>query len=93
MKQDDLTDIKHVGLTRMRLLNDLGITTIKQLREIPLEKLAETKSIGTHYAKLIKNSVNEYYKEKKKKLSARTVSSQWSRGAHQGTHAGSECAC
>ncbi|MFC1858279.1 hypothetical protein ACFL9U_09675 [Thermodesulfobacteriota bacterium] len=76
MKQDDLTEIKHVGLTRMRLLNDLGITTIKQLREMPLEKLAETKSIGAHYAKLIKNSVNEYYKEEKKKLPAGTVSAK-----------------
>ncbi|MBU0987918.1 MAG: hypothetical protein KKH68_11775, partial [Proteobacteria bacterium] len=76
MKQDDLTEIKHVGLTRMRLLNDLGITTIKQLLEMPLEKLAETKSIGAYYAKLIKNSVNEYYKEKKKKLPAGTVSAK-----------------
>ena len=74
MKQDDITEIKHVGLTRMRLLNDLGITTINQLHEMPLEKLAETKSIGAHYAKLIKNSVNDYYKEKKKKLPVGTVS-------------------
>ena len=76
MKQDDLTEIKYVGLTRMRLLNDLGITTINQLREMPLEKLAETKSIGANYAKLIKNSVNDYYKEKKKKLPAETVSTK-----------------
>ena len=76
MKQDDLTEIKHVGLTRMRLLNDLGITTIHQLREMPLEKLAETKSIGANYAKLIKNSVNDYYKGKKKNLPAETFSAK-----------------
>jgi len=76
MKQNDLTEIKHIGLTRMRLLNDLGITTIKKLHEMPLEKLADTKSIGAHYAKLIKNSVNEYYKGKKKKLPAGTVSAR-----------------
>lgn len=76
MKQDDLTELKYVGITRMRLLNDIGITTIKQLREMPLEKLAETKLIGDHYAGLIKNSVNEYYMEKKKKLHAETVSAK-----------------
>ena len=76
MKQDDLTEIKHVGLTRMRLLNDLGITTINQLHEMPLEKLAMTKSIGTHFAELIKNSVNDYYKEKKKKLPVETFSAK-----------------
>ena len=69
MKQDDLTRIKHVGLSRMRLFNGVRITTIKQLSEMPLEKLAVIKSIGDHYAKLIKNSVNDYYEEKKKKLS------------------------
>ena len=76
MKQDDLTEIKHVGIARMELLNDSGITTIKQLREMPLEKLAETKSIGANYAKLIKNSVNDYYKVKKKKLPAETFSAK-----------------
>jgi hypothetical protein len=68
MKQDDLTRIKHVGLSRMRLFNDVRITTIKQLSEMPLEKLAAIKSIGDHYAKLIKNSVNDYYEEQKKIL-------------------------
>jgi uncharacterized FlaG/YvyC family protein len=68
MKQDDLTRIKHVGLSRMRLFNNIRITTIKQLYEMPMEKLAAMKSIGDHYAKLIKNSVNDYYEEKKKKL-------------------------
>ncbi len=68
MKQDDLTRIKHVGLSRMRLFNDVRITTIKQLSEMPLEKLAAIKSIGDHYAKLIKNSVNNYYEGKKKIL-------------------------
>jgi len=66
MKQDDLTRIKHVGLSRMRLFNDIKINTIKQLHEMPMEKMAAMKSIGDHYAKLIKNSVNDYYEEKKK---------------------------
>lgn len=75
MKQDDLTGLKHVGTTRVKLLNDSGITTIKQLHEIPLEKLAEVKSIGEHYAKLIKNSVADYYGEKDEKLSGKPASS------------------
>ena len=40
MKQDDLTQLKHVGMSRMKLLNDFGIKTLKQLHELPLEKLA-----------------------------------------------------
>ena len=76
MKQDDLTQLKHVGVTRMQLLNDFGITTIKQLYKMPLEKLAEIKSIGTHYAKLIKISVTEYYREKQKKLPGETISAK-----------------
>ena len=74
MKQDDLTCLKHVGLARMKLLNDSGVTTIKQLHEIPLEKLAEAKSIGEHYAKLIKNSVSEHYRDKHEKLPGGTES-------------------
>ena len=66
MKQNDLTQLKHVGTSRMKLLNDVGITTLEQLYEMPLEKLSEIKSIGRHYAKLIKNSVNELYREKSK---------------------------
>ena len=79
MKQDDLTQLKHVGVTRMQLLNDFGITTIKQLYKMPLEKLAEIKSIGAHYAKLIKISVTEYYKEKQKKLPGETISAKESK--------------
>jgi len=53
MEQDDLTCLKHVGNSRMKFLNDSGITTIKQLNEIPLEKLAQVKSIGDYYARMI----------------------------------------
>ncbi len=58
--QEDLTRLKHVGPSRMKLLNAHGIRTIDQLYEIPEEKLAEIKSIGKNYARLIKNSVMEY---------------------------------
>lgn len=74
MKQDDLTCLKHVGTARMKLLNDSGITTIKQLQKIPLGKLAEVKSIGEHYAKLIKISVDAYFREKHVNLPGETVS-------------------
>ena len=73
MGQNDLTRVKHVGVSRMRRLNDLGITTIKQLYEMPEEKLAEVKSIGGNYAKLIKNSVTEYYRGKQEKLPGKIV--------------------
>jgi hypothetical protein len=76
MRKDDLTRFKHLGVSRVKLLNDLGITTIKQLYEMPEEKLAEIKSIGEHYAKQIKNSVTEYYREKHEKLPVEIVSAK-----------------
>lgn len=75
MKQDDLTCLKHVGSSRMKLLNDSGIATVKQLHEIPLEKLAEVKTIGEYYARLIKISVSDYYKGKNSNLSKMPTSS------------------
>jgi len=69
MKQDELTCLKHVGSSRMKLLNDSGIATIKQLHEIPFEKLAEVKTIGEYYARLNKISVSDYYRERNSHLS------------------------
>ena len=68
MAKDDLTQVKNIGVSRMKLLNSAGITTIKQLHETSVEKLAEVKNIGLHYAKLIKNSAAECYAEKRKEL-------------------------
>lgn len=76
MKPDDLTQLKHISAARMKLFNDLGITTIKQLYEMPLEKLVGIKSIGEHYAMLIKNSVTEHYKDKQEKPPPETVSAK-----------------
>lgn len=74
MKKDDLTQVKNIGPSRMKFLNDSGITTIKQLDETPLEKLAQIESIGGHYAKLIKDAVTEYYGKKPEKLAVTTAS-------------------
>ena len=76
MKQDDLTEVKHIGVSRMKLFNSLGITTIQQLHEMPLEELEKIKSIGLHYARLIKNSVAECYGEDKTKFPEETISTQ-----------------
>ena len=74
MELDDLARLKHVGASRRKLLHDHAITTIRQLHDIPEEKLAAIKSIGGHYAKLIKNSVTEYYREQHKALPAPRLS-------------------
>jgi len=74
MKKDDLTLVKHIGAARMKLLNDVGITTIKQLHETPLEKLARIGTIGEHYAKLIKDDVSESYGKSPDKAASQTVS-------------------
>ena len=76
MELDDLARLKHVGASRRKLLNDHGIATAKQLYEMPEEKLAEVKSIGGHYAKLIKNSVTEYHREKHETLPAKKLSAK-----------------
>lgn len=64
MEQDDLTCLKHIGSSRKKILNDFGITTIKQLHDIPFERLAQVKSIGDYYARMIKSSVSDYYSVK-----------------------------
>ena len=74
MKKNDLTQVKHVGAARMKLFNDLGITTIKQLYEMPLDQMAQIETIGAHYAKLIKDAVSESYKAKPEKIAPQTVS-------------------
>jgi nucleotidyltransferase/DNA polymerase involved in DNA repair len=61
MTQDDLTQVKHIGPSRVKVLNANGIRTIKQLFDAPLEKLAQIESIGERYAKLIKDAVVEHY--------------------------------
>ncbi|MBW2448865.1 MAG: hypothetical protein JRE92_00380 [Deltaproteobacteria bacterium] len=74
MKKDDLTQVKHIGAARMKLLNDLGINTTRQLYEMPLEKLARIETVGEHYAKLIKEAVSESYGESPEKTAPKTAS-------------------
>ncbi len=76
MKKDDLTQVKYIGAARMKLLNDSGITTIRQLIKTPLEKLAGIETIGEHYAKLIKDAVSESYGEKPEKTAPKTVAAK-----------------
>ncbi len=76
MKKDDLTLVKYIGAARMKLLNDFGITTIQQLNETPLEKLAQIETIGQHYAKLIKDAVSESYQEKPEETAPKIVSAK-----------------
>ena len=71
MAQDELTQVKHIGPARMKVLNANGIRTIKQLFDAPLDKLAQIESIGERYAKLIKDAVVEYYGEKPEKPPAK----------------------
>ena len=74
MKKDDLTQVKHIGALRMKMLNGAGIKTIKQLSEMPQEKLAQVNTIGPHYAKLIKAAVAESFKKKPVKSTPKAVS-------------------
>ena len=76
MEQDDLARLKHVGVSRKKLLHEHGVITIRQLHEMPEENLAAIKSIGGYYARLIKNSAAEHCKEKQGPLSAGIESSK-----------------
>ncbi|MDB9822295.1 hypothetical protein OAC89_01165 [Deltaproteobacteria bacterium] len=76
MKTDDLTKVKYIGALRMKSLNDLGITTIKQINETPLNKLAKISTIGRYYAKLIKAAVRKSYREKPEETAPKTVSGE-----------------
>jgi hypothetical protein len=58
------------------VLNDSGITTIKKLYEIPLEKLAQVETIGERYAKLIKDAVTEVYEPPAEKTAAKAESTK-----------------
>jgi len=80
MKTDDLTQVKYIGASRMKSLNDLGIRTIKQLYETPLDKLAQIETIGGYYAKLIKDAVSESYGERPEKTAPKTVSGEEKKG-------------
>jgi predicted RecB family nuclease len=63
MKTDDLTKVKYIGVSRKKSLKELGIITIQQLYETPLDTLARIETIGPYYAKLIKNAVKESFGE------------------------------
>ena len=72
MQKDDLTQVKYIGAARMKVLNDSGITTLKKLYEIPLDKLAQIETLGEHYAKLIKDAVAEVYAPSAGEIAAKT---------------------
>ncbi len=76
MEQDDLARLKHVGGYRKKLLHEHGVTTIRQLHEMSEGDLAAIKSIGDHYARRIKNSAAEHYKESQDALTAGVESSK-----------------
>jgi len=76
MKKDDLTKVKYIGASRKKSLNDLGITTIQQLYETPLDTLARIETIGGYYAKLIKDAVMESFGEGVEKTAPETVSGE-----------------
>jgi hypothetical protein len=56
MKKDDLTHIKYIGPSRLKKLNEHGITTIEQLQNIPVRELAKITSIGEYYSIRIKEA-------------------------------------
>jgi len=64
MKKDDLTRIKHIGPSRLKLLKKNGITTIAQLHQTSVQELAGIKFLGKRNAVRIKKAVTAYYSKK-----------------------------
>jgi hypothetical protein len=56
MKKDDLIHIKYIGPSRLKKLNEHGITTVEQLQHIPVRELARINSIGEYYSIRIKEA-------------------------------------
>jgi len=75
-----LTQIKNIGEARMKLLNAHGIKTVEQLHQIPLEKLAQIKSIGRHYAELIKGALKDHYPQETEEISPKSPSLKEEKG-------------
>lgn len=73
MKIDDLTKVKNIGSARKKLLAIHGITTVQQLYDVPLDKLMQIKSLGEHYAKLIKTAVADLYEPKTEGLTEKVL--------------------
>ena len=64
MKKDDLTRVKHIGPSRLKLLKKNGITTIAQLHQTPVRELAKVKFLGKRNAVRIKKAATAYYSNK-----------------------------
>jgi nucleotidyltransferase/DNA polymerase involved in DNA repair len=64
METNDLKQVKYVGPSRLKSLNALGIHTIQQLCETPIEKLAQIPTFGRHFAKLIQGAAREASRRK-----------------------------
>ena len=64
MKKDDLTRVKHIGPSRLKLLKKNNITTIAQLHQTPARELAKIKFLGKRNAVRIKKAVTTYYLKK-----------------------------
>jgi len=67
METKDLKQVKYIGASRLKSLKGLGINTIEQLHETPIDNLAQIPTIGRHYAKLIKAAASQAYGEKSEK--------------------------
>jgi helicase len=65
----NLVSLKGVGRIRARAMFNAGIKTISDLRRLPLNQIAEVKTIGEGIAKSIKSQIGEIDKGEDKELS------------------------
>jgi helicase len=65
----NLISLKNIGRVRARSLFNEGFKTINDLRGVPLNRLAQVKTIGEGVAKSIKSQIGESVKGEDKELS------------------------
>jgi len=61
--------LKGIGRVRARALYGEGFKSIRDLRGVPLKRIAQVKTIGTGIAKSIKSQIGESTKGEVKELS------------------------
>jgi helicase len=64
----NLVSLKNIGRVRARALFNEGFKTINDLRKVPLQRIAQVKTIGEAVAKSIKSQIGESVKGEDKEL-------------------------
>ena len=69
-----LMGVRYIGIKRAQALMAAGVADPDQLRAFPEAQLAAIKAVGPHYARLIKNELNQASPDRQRPNSPRAIS-------------------